>query len=592
MATYDLVVIGTGPGGYVCAVRAAQLGMKVAVIEKNATLGGTCLNVGCMPSKALLHASEMFEEAGHSFAKMGVSVSAPKLDLPVMMNFKQQGIDGNVKGVEFLMKKNKIDVLKGAGKILGTGKVEVSGDGKAETVETKNIVIATGSDIARLKGIEIDEKRIVSSTGALSLDKVPSRLLIVGGADLTILSNADLLLLTGALVVIASVGKFGGAFIGGKLGHLSRRESLAVACGMNARGSTEVIVATVGLSMGVLNQNLFTMIVAMAVITTMAMPPMLRWALARIPLSKEERIRIEREELDAKGFVPNLERLLLAADDSANGRFASHLAGLIAGSGAKPITLLDLREGASSERSGPAEEGHAKAVKSAAQSVTTLAAHPEEVEQGSVDVTTRSKKGSVQETVASEAEKGYDLLVIGIRNTRTPAGGLTTEVTRIADGFEGALAVVAAHGPQIAQVSHSRANILVPVNGTEAARRGVEIALVVARSSAARVTVLYVASGAQSSQRKRPRRASASRRNEEAVLKEVTELADRYDVKVRTAMRVDVAAEDAILKEARRGAYDLIILGVTRRPGETLSFGNMAAAVLESSDLSILFVAS
>src|SRR5580700_2848038 len=181
MASYDLVVIGTGPGGYVCAIRAAQLGMKVAVVEKNATLGGTCLNIGCMPSKALLHASEMFEEAAHSFAKMGVSVSAPKLDLPQMMTFKQQGIDGNVKGVEFLMKKNKIDVISGKGKILGTGKVEVSGsDGKTQLVETKNIVIATGSDIARLKGIEIDEKRIVSSTGALSLDKVPSKLLIVG----------------------------------------------------------------------------------------------------------------------------------------------------------------------------------------------------------------------------------------------------------------------------------------------------------------------------------------------------------------------------------------------------------------------------
>jgi dihydrolipoamide dehydrogenase len=181
MASYDLVIIGTGPGGYVCAVRAAQLGMKVAVVEKNATLGGTCLNVGCMPSKALLHASEMFEEAGHSFAKMGISVSEPKLDLPAMMNFKQQGIDGNVKGVEFLMKKNKIDVIPGKGKVLGTGKVEVSGgDGKTQIVETGNIVIATGSDIARLKGIEIDETRIVSSTGALSLDKVPSSLLIVG----------------------------------------------------------------------------------------------------------------------------------------------------------------------------------------------------------------------------------------------------------------------------------------------------------------------------------------------------------------------------------------------------------------------------
>jgi dihydrolipoamide dehydrogenase len=134
-----------------------------------------------MPSKALLHASELFEEAAHSFAKMGISVSSPKLDLPAMMNFKQQGIDGNVKGVEFLMKKNKIDVIVGRGKIIGAGKVEVTGaDGKAQLVETRNIVIATGSDVARLKGIEIDEKRIVSSTGALSLDQVPAKLLVVG----------------------------------------------------------------------------------------------------------------------------------------------------------------------------------------------------------------------------------------------------------------------------------------------------------------------------------------------------------------------------------------------------------------------------
>src|SRR5260370_29712953 len=159
--------------------------MNVAVVEKTPTLGGTCLNVGCMPSKSLLYASEMFEEAAHSFEKMGVSVAAPKLDLPSMMNFKQQGIDGNVKGVEFLMKKNKIDVITGTGKILGAGKVEVSGsDGKTQIVETRNIVIATGSDVAQLKGIEIDEKRIVSSTGALSLDKVPSSLLPVAPGEM------------------------------------------------------------------------------------------------------------------------------------------------------------------------------------------------------------------------------------------------------------------------------------------------------------------------------------------------------------------------------------------------------------------------
>ena len=178
---YDLIVIGTGPGGYVCAIRAAQLGLKTAVVEKRATFGGTCLNIGCIPSKALLHASELFEEAAHTFGKMGIGVSAPKLDLKAMMAFKDEGVDGNVKGVEFLLKKNKVDTFHGAGRITAPGKVEVKGaDGKTQTLESKSIVIATGSEVARLKGIDIDEKRIVSSTGALSLPEVPKHLLVVG----------------------------------------------------------------------------------------------------------------------------------------------------------------------------------------------------------------------------------------------------------------------------------------------------------------------------------------------------------------------------------------------------------------------------
>jgi dihydrolipoamide dehydrogenase len=180
MPTYDLVVIGTGPGGYVCAIRAAQLGLKTAVVEKDATFGGTCLNVGCIPSKALLHASELYEEAGHAFAHMGIGVGKPKLDLAAMMKFKDEGVDGNVKGVDFLLKKNKVDAVRGTGRIVAAGRVEVTANGKTQTLETKSIVIATGSDVARLKGIEIDEKRIVSSTGALVLDKVPERLLVVG----------------------------------------------------------------------------------------------------------------------------------------------------------------------------------------------------------------------------------------------------------------------------------------------------------------------------------------------------------------------------------------------------------------------------
>lgn len=177
---YDLIVIGTGPGGYVCAIRAAQLGLKVAVVEKRATHGGTCLNVGCIPSKALLHASELFAEANHAFAGMGIEVT-PKLDLTKMLAYKAEGVKGNVDGVAFLLKKNKIDAHHGLGRIVAAGKVEVTKDGGVtEVLEAKSIVIATGSDVARLPGIEIDEKQVVSSTGALELKKVPATMLVVG----------------------------------------------------------------------------------------------------------------------------------------------------------------------------------------------------------------------------------------------------------------------------------------------------------------------------------------------------------------------------------------------------------------------------
>ncbi len=179
--TFDLVVIGSGPGGYVCAIRAAQLGMKVACVEKRETHGGTCLNVGCIPSKALLHASHAYHEAHGPFAEMGVNAKSVSLDLKKMMEFKQKGIDGNTAGIAFLFKKNKVEPVFGTGRIAGAGKVEVAlADGGSRTLEAKNIVIATGSEVTPLPGVEIDEERIVSSTGALALKQVPKHLLVVG----------------------------------------------------------------------------------------------------------------------------------------------------------------------------------------------------------------------------------------------------------------------------------------------------------------------------------------------------------------------------------------------------------------------------
>ncbi|HEY0835950.1 MAG TPA: dihydrolipoyl dehydrogenase [Azospirillum sp.] len=180
-STYDVVVIGGGPGGYVCAIRAAQLGFKVACVEKRGSLGGTCLNVGCIPSKALLAASEKFEEAKHGLAKFGVKVAGVELDLPGMMKHKDEVVKSNVGGVEFLFKKNKIAWIKGSGRITAKDTVVVDADGGATLKVTKAIVIATGSEVTPLPGLEIDEQKIVSSTGALALGEVPKRLAVIGG---------------------------------------------------------------------------------------------------------------------------------------------------------------------------------------------------------------------------------------------------------------------------------------------------------------------------------------------------------------------------------------------------------------------------
>ena len=179
---FDLVVIGSGPGGYVAAIRAAQLGLRTACVEMRKTLGGTCLNIGCIPSKALLTASEKYEEAKHSLAGFGVKVSGVELDLPAMMKHKDQVVASNVGGVEFLFKKNKVTRFHGRGSIKAPGQVLVTKeDGSTETVATKNILIATGSDVTPLPGLAIDEKRVVSSTGALELEKVPGRMVVIGG---------------------------------------------------------------------------------------------------------------------------------------------------------------------------------------------------------------------------------------------------------------------------------------------------------------------------------------------------------------------------------------------------------------------------
>ena len=263
---FDCVIIGSGPGGYVAAIRAAQLGMSVAVVEKRATFGGTCANVGCIPSKALLHASELYHAAGHNFAGLGIGVE-PRLDLSRMLAYKDETVAGNTAGVAFLFKKNKVQAFHGHGRIAAPGTVEVTlAAGGTETLSARHIVIATGSDVARLPGLTIDEQRIVSSTGALALKAVPRSLVVVGagviglelgsvwrrlGAEVTVVEYLDRILpgmdLEVAKALQRTLGKQGLAFkLASKVtGAAGQNDRLAVTVEPAKGGAAETLVADV-----------------------------------------------------------------------------------------------------------------------------------------------------------------------------------------------------------------------------------------------------------------------------------------------------------------------------------------------------------
>ena len=406
-------------------------------------------------------------------------------------------------------------------------------------------------------------------------------------ADLTILTDPKILALTAALILIASLGKFGGAFVGAEIGGLTRREGFALACGMNARGSTEVIVATIGLSMGALNRDLFTMIVAMAVITTMAMPPTLRWALSRIPMGKDEKQRLEREELEERGFLPKLERLLLAVDDSTNATFATRIAGIVAGTNGMPTTVMQIKtDKKTGKKAAEAEQEKADAAGETVKEVAERAEHAlteEEQSDVKLNVTTIVENAPNTTAVAEEAKKGYDLMIIGLDKTVVRKNQIHSNVANLAAGYEGPLIVVDGREEHRKHPLHGTVSILVPVNGTQVSRRAAEVAIALARATKAPLTALYVTSGSSKSR---------SRRNEEAILKDVVELAESYGIDLRTAVRGDVDPDVAIIKECERRKHNVVVMGVGRRPGEKLFFGDTAASLLEKAKMSLVFVAT
>jgi nucleotide-binding universal stress UspA family protein len=328
--------------------------------------------------------------------------------------------------------------------------------------------------------------------------------------------------------------------------------------------------------MGALNRDLYTMIVTMAVVTTMAMPPMLRAALARVPMANEEKVRIEREEIDERGYLPGLERLLLAVDESAAGKFLARLVGLLAGARGMPVTILELAGGQ------VRQDGLAREVKSGAKaSAAKVKADDAEPDPEKVHVTERPAqgeiKGELRDAVAGEAQKGYDLLFVGLENARDRNGDISAAVAEVARGFNGNLGILIHDGAPERLGRKSR--LLIAVNGTETSRRAAETTFALARATGAQTMAIYVS------------RANArTRRQEEEVLKDITRLAERYNVETRTRIAAQGAAAAAILKEGTQG-YDMIVMGVSMRPGEKLFFGNTAAQILAGWEKTALLLA-
>jgi Kef-type K+ transport system membrane component KefB/nucleotide-binding universal stress UspA family protein len=413
--------------------------------------------------------------------------------------------------------------------------------------------------------------------------------------DLSALAQPGFLWLTLGLIALASIGKFLGAFVGGRFGGLTPAESFAVGCGMNARGSTEVIVASIGLQLGALDLHLFTAIVAMAVVTTMAMPPMLRWAVGRLPLSEEERVRLEREDFETRAFLPRIERLLVAVDASPSGRFASHLAGLLAAARRTPTTVLHLdnwrggieQQARLAERSGALVE---EAAAAGAEASAASGMPPSASSMHSVDVTMRTgTRDSEQSVIAAEAQKGYGLLLIG-REPAVVGNGFAPQITQTAYGFPGPFAIAIARGQQHRSAA-APLQVLVTVSGTRVSRQGAEVAIALAHASRGSVTALYVgAPRAGSVWRLQFGEALAPRGHADAVVREIIEMGEHYRIDVRGEIRQSGSVRNAVLRELARGGHNLLVMGVSPRPGDQLFLGEMAAEMLARAGISLLFV--
>ena len=415
--------------------------------------------------------------------------------------------------------------------------------------------------------------------------------------DIGVLFERDALLLTLGLIVVASIGKFGGAFVGARLSGLSRAEALALGSGMNARGSTEVIIATIGLSVGVLNEQLFSAIVAMALVTTMAMPSMLRWALRRLPLREEEESRLLKEDFEAASFLNRFERPLLAVDLSTGGDLAGRLAANFAEARATPLTVVNVEE---NEDKIPApekpedsktpdlrERTEAFATRLRERPVRAKENDDENARAESIHVTARHRDGTeVVDVLKDSAEKGHDLLFVGVDPVSSESGGFSRRVSRLVSGFANTVAIVVSREGRT-PVTDNELRILIPISDTERSIRAVEFGCALARPSGAAVAVIYIMEPNEAQQRPRFGREESGHA---AAFERIDEISENTGVKITKTLQEGSSAEVAVLRHARRGRYNLLVVGVSRRAGERLSYGRIADTLLDTSDRSIVFV--
>jgi Kef-type K+ transport system membrane component KefB/nucleotide-binding universal stress UspA family protein len=406
--------------------------------------------------------------------------------------------------------------------------------------------------------------------------------------DLTVMNSVSQFEVAILFIIIASVGKVSGAFLGGLLSRLGIRASTALAIGMNARGSTEVIVATIGLSLGVLNRDLFTLIVVMAIVTTLMTPPLLRWALKRIPPTGEEKERLAREEAQERQFVPNIERLLIAADASDSGKLAARLAGLFAGTHKLLTTVIDLGpedKNATDEKAGDVVKSSAKEGARANEENAVLPG----ADATPVVLVNEKPDTDFAKEIIAELPKGYDMIFLGVDGMLEHGGKGKREssLAKILRAFEGVTAVaLAKEGMQ-----DDNLDILLPLIGTDYSQRAAEVAVALAKGASSELTALHVAPPADEVEVLR--RSDAVVEAGRKLVRDIKDLGKSEAVKIRTLVKVRKSAETAILSQVKRGKHTLVVVGVKfHGDDKNVSFGRRISVLIEKLPCSILIVNS